>query len=227
MSNNRKYLIYKHTNLINNKVYIGQTCQKAKTRWQYGGGYRHNVHFYAAIKKYGWHNFKHEILYTDLTSDQADELEVKLIALFESTNSEKGYNSSIGGATSGAKYTSPEEASLARKQIQHRAYLKMVSNEDYAQQMRDKSLAVYYANKDNLEYQAHRASSNKKSRAAVKQLRMRLRVLYEGFPTCFNDNEYQFAFGFKDSKNYICNSSKQLQDLIIKIEDRINEKRKN
>lgn len=166
-------------------------------------------------------------MYTDLTADQADELEIKLIALFESTNSEKGYNKSIGGAATRAKYASPEEAALARKQIQHRAYLKMVSNEDYAQQMRDKSLAVYYTHKDNLEYQSHRATSNKKSRATVKQLRMRLRMLYEEFPTCFTDDEYQFAFGFKNSKNYICNSSKQLQDLIIKIEDRTNEKREN
>lgn len=226
MSKDRKYIIYKHTNLINNKIYIGQTCQTARVRWQYGGGYKHNAHFYAAIKKYGWHNFKHEILYTDLTSEQANELEIKLIALFDTTNSDKGYNSSIGGAA-GARYTSKEDAIQARKQVQHQAYLKMISNEDYAQQMRDKSLAVYYANKDNADYQASRAKSNKKSRAALKQLREQLRLLYIENPSCFSEIDYQVAFGFKDSKNYICNSSKQLQNLLSRIEGQINEKREN
>ena len=227
MSNDRKYIIYRHTNLINNKIYIGQTCQTARMRWQYGGGYKHNAHFYAAIKKYGWHNFKHEILYTDLTSEQANELEVELIALFDATNSDKGYNSSIGGAASGTRYTSKEEAIQARKQVQHQAYLKMISNEDYAQQMRDKSLAVYYANKDNIDYQASRAKSNKKSRATLKQLRKQLRLLYIEDPSYFSETDYQVAFGFKDSKNYICNSSKQLQNLLIRIEGQINEKRTN
>lgn len=27
MNENKQYYIYKHTNIINNKVYIGQTCQ--------------------------------------------------------------------------------------------------------------------------------------------------------------------------------------------------------
>ena len=116
----RTYLIYKHTNLINNKVYIGQTCQKAKTRWQYGGGYKHNAHFYAAIKKYGWNNFRHEILYTNLTAEQANNLEKVLIESYDATNPDKGYNVAVGGA-SNVIYKTETEAKQARKQIQHNA----------------------------------------------------------------------------------------------------------
>ena len=58
------WVIYKHTNLINGKIYIGQTCQNPEDRWDYGCGYKkHNLHFYNAIKKYGWkEGFSHEII---------------------------------------------------------------------------------------------------------------------------------------------------------------------
>lgn len=33
------WIIYKHTNKINGKSYIGQTCQEATERWKNGKGY--------------------------------------------------------------------------------------------------------------------------------------------------------------------------------------------
>lgn len=226
MYNNRKYLIYKHTNLINNKIYIGQTCQKARIRWQYGEGYKHSAHFYAAIKKYGWNNFKHEILYTGLTHEEANTLEIALIAELDTTNPEKGYNSALGGSKN-FRYSTEEEAVTAHKKIQHEAYLKMVSNEEYAQLMRTKSLEVYYANKSDPKFQKARAISNKKSRTKVKYFRNDLKVLYTNYSELFTEAEYNIAFGFKDQKNYICNSSKQLQNLLEVLKRRLYEKRKS
>ena len=48
-------IIYKATNIINNKVYIGQTMRSLSQRacGSAGIGYRHSFHFYAAIQKYG------------------------------------------------------------------------------------------------------------------------------------------------------------------------------
>ena len=224
MQNIRKYIIYKHTNIINNKIYIGQTCQKTRIRWQYGEGYKHNAHFYAAIKKYGWQNFKHEILYTDLTHEEANKLEITLIKELDATNPENGYNSAIGGSKN-FRYKTNAEAIAAHKEIQHKAYLKMISNEDYANLMRTKSLEVYYTNKLDPTFQESRARSNKKSRAKVKNLRDNLKILYSKYPDLFTDSDYHIAFGFKDHKNYICNSSKQLQDLLDSIQRRIYEER--
>ena len=92
------YYVYKHTNKVNGKVYIGITCQKPKQRWGNGKGYRENNHFWNSIKKYGWNKgFDHEILYSGLSQKQAEVLEVSLIAYYDSTDENKGYNISLGG----------------------------------------------------------------------------------------------------------------------------------
>lgn len=94
---NKEYIIYEHINKINGKRYIGQTCQKPEYRWNHGEGYKNSAHFYSAIKKYGWDNFEHNILYTNLTQKEANKLEEELIKKYNLTNREKGYNSDSGG----------------------------------------------------------------------------------------------------------------------------------
>lgn len=49
------------------------------------------------LKKYGWENFKHEILAKDLTLNEAIRLEIYYIQQYDSTNRMKGYNVSPGG----------------------------------------------------------------------------------------------------------------------------------
>ena len=90
------YCVYKHT-APSGKVYIGVTCQNPIARWQGGGGYKYNTHFYNAILKYGWDNFKHEILYTDLDKQEASKIEIDLISKYQSNNRDFGYNISPGG----------------------------------------------------------------------------------------------------------------------------------
>ena len=99
MQNNENvYYLYQHTNLINGKIYIGQTRQKPTTRWgSNGSGYKHNKVFYADIQKYGWDNFKHEILGEKLTKKQVDYMERRFIAFLNLQNKEIGYNIAPGG----------------------------------------------------------------------------------------------------------------------------------
>lgn len=89
------WTVYKHT-APNGKVYIGITGQKPEYRWDNGNGYRAK-YFTRAIKKYGWNNFKHEILFTGLTHKEAGKMEQYLIAKYDLNNREKGYNESKGG----------------------------------------------------------------------------------------------------------------------------------
>jgi len=119
MDEERKYCVYKHIS-PSEKIYIGVTKQSLKKRWgKNGEGYKTQTYFYRAIKKYGWENFRHEILYTDLTKDEACEMEIKLIALYESDNKEKGYNcypgGEIGPAGRSLSKETREKMSKARK----------------------------------------------------------------------------------------------------------------
>lgn len=86
-----KYIIYKHT-FPNNKIYIGITCNDINKRWKNGLGYITQPNIFNAIIKYGWINIKHEILYENLSKQQAFELEENLIISSKSYLKEFGYN---------------------------------------------------------------------------------------------------------------------------------------
>lgn len=88
--------VYKHT-FPNNKVYIGITKQTPKKRWMCGHGYKSNAYMINAIKKYGWNNIEHKILFENLTKEQAEQKEINLIAYYNSNNREFGYNIESGG----------------------------------------------------------------------------------------------------------------------------------
>lgn len=93
----KKYFVYKHK-FPNGKVYIGITCQNPKYRWNNGKGYtKSQIKMYNAIKKYGWENVEHSILYKNLTKEEAEEKEKDLIAFYKSYNDEFGYNIEMGG----------------------------------------------------------------------------------------------------------------------------------
>ena len=98
------YCVYKHTSPTG-KVYIGITKRNPQKRWNGGNGYSSNRYFFRAILKYGWGNFKHEIIETKLTQEQAVEKERYYIKLYNSTDPERGYNIEAGGISGSAKFT--------------------------------------------------------------------------------------------------------------------------
>jgi hypothetical protein len=97
------WCIYKHTNKINGKVYIGQTinAEDPNIRWQNGDGYSPMYPFGKAIDKYGWNNFTHEIIETNIESlEQANAREIYWIEFYHSYIKDpqcKGYNATKGG----------------------------------------------------------------------------------------------------------------------------------
>ena len=126
----RAWCVYIHTS-PSNKKYVGITGQNPpEKRWDEGRGYPHNAHFTSAIKKYGWENFKHEIVADNLTVSEAEEMERNLIQLYNTMDQEYGYNLTSGGE-SGKRYS--EEArrniSLSLRGEKHPNYGKHHSEE--------------------------------------------------------------------------------------------------
>lgn len=108
-------IIYKITNSINNKSYIGYTKHSLDIRWE-----QHvssalkttsNRKFYNAIKKYGIDVWNREILLEVSTATDAKEKEIELIQQFNTY--ESGYNSTKGGDGNNGIIMS-DESNLAR-----------------------------------------------------------------------------------------------------------------
>lgn len=122
MEEDNNGVIYKITNLINGKIYIGQTREyygkkqpnakrgsKLGIKFGIEGRFKRHVYkasffdpikernmLYNAIKKYGSENFIIEKL-LNCSIDKLDEHEIRLIAEHDSMNPEIGYNIQSGG----------------------------------------------------------------------------------------------------------------------------------
>lgn len=84
----------------NSKVYVGITSQTAESRWKNGNGYSQKK-LYEAIKIFGWNNIEHEIFASNLTMQEASNMEKILITkVFHSNKEEYGYNIAEGGYNS-------------------------------------------------------------------------------------------------------------------------------
>lgn len=96
------WCVYIHEHIESGKRYIGITSSHPPSgRWRKNGaGYKRCPIFYNAIKKYGWDAFRHEVLYTDLTQEQAEQLEMDLIARYHTQDTRYGYNIREGGQAS-------------------------------------------------------------------------------------------------------------------------------
>lgn len=96
---NKQFLVYKLTNTINGKAYIGITARSEPERWsehkvRAKQGVR-NSRLYDAIRKYGPDAFNREVIATASTEDELRELEKRYIQEFNTYDA--GYNSNIGG----------------------------------------------------------------------------------------------------------------------------------
>lgn len=98
------FYLYKITNIITTKVYIGQTTNP-KNRWaahKYASNYsknkdQYNYHLYKSMRKYGIENFIFEIINQVETLEKINFLEKNNIKEFNSANRNFGYNISKGG----------------------------------------------------------------------------------------------------------------------------------
>ena len=99
---NKNYCVYCHTNKSNGKKYIGITKygNQPEKRWRNGTGYTNEKGFGAAITKYGWHNFEHDILKTGLSKEEAlywEQYYIQELHTWINDPQCNGYNITPGG----------------------------------------------------------------------------------------------------------------------------------
>lgn len=114
--------IYKITNTINNKIYIGQTVETINERWtrhwQDAYAMRSDTIFARAIRKYGKENFIQEEIEFLENSELLNEREIYWIDTLKSTVNNGNYNTADGGSNSNTyKYKSEEEMKIIKEKI--------------------------------------------------------------------------------------------------------------
>lgn len=126
--NDKNYIVYVHKNNINGKMYFGITKQSLDERWRKDGkGYLYSCDtvFGRAIKKYGWDNFTHKILYKNFTKEEAIWKEKFLIKIFHTYIHDakcNGYNMTTGGEGSSGAKPSEETKQKMRDAHKNRVY---------------------------------------------------------------------------------------------------------
>lgn len=120
--------IYKITNKVNGKIYIGQSvdCHRRKMEHLRSGqpekyGKKNerdsNTPIHLAMQKYGVENFSFEII-EECAKELLNEKERYWINYYDSQNKEKGYNLSIGGQDNvGAKGEYHSQAKLTQQEV--------------------------------------------------------------------------------------------------------------
>lgn len=127
---NKIYTIYLLTS-PSNKKYCGYTSRLVERRWNNGNGYKDCPIMWRAIQKYGWENFKKEIIFQTFNQDEAFQKEQDIIASLDLQNPNKGYNLDKGGRPHGNSDFLTEEG---RKKLSE-SHKKLWANPKYRAHM--------------------------------------------------------------------------------------------
>lgn len=112
-------IIYKFTNKIDGKVYIGQTINEYRRYYTHKNA-DGNSYFHDKIREVGFENFEYEVIFKDEFDNKndakivLDDRERQAILDYMSWNPDFGYNKSLGVGATGVKWKQSEEQKLAQ-----------------------------------------------------------------------------------------------------------------
>ena len=130
MAKEKIYTIYLLTS-PSGKKYCGYTSQSINHRWDNGNGYKKCPGIWHAIQKYGWENFKKEIIFQTTDQELAFEKEKEVITKLQLQNPNYGYNIDKGGRPHGGGDYLTEEG---RKKISE-THKRLWADPDYRAHM--------------------------------------------------------------------------------------------
>lgn len=175
------YSIYKICNILNDKIYIGQTSKDIFIRFKQHIKDSINIkyidrnnRFYNSIRKYGSNNFKIDKIDCCNSKIEADELERKYIKFYNSNNDKFGYNSTEGGGGMiGYKHT--EETKKRLSQIHRDTIARLGSprkghklSEEGKNKLREKAIGRLHTMETRLEMTRCRIGKPRKKESILK-----------------------------------------------------------
>lgn len=204
-------IIYKATNKINGKVYIGQTIRTLEQRkWQHLDAAKNGckTHFYNAIRKYGEENFVFEIIDEASSIQELNELERYYIDKFDTIKN--GYNMVDGGDNNvmflddvKQKHLESMRSEETRKKIS--ATLKNYRKEHpWTEEQKRKFAESKYGNKNFAGHHLtpeHREAINKKLRKKVHCIDENKNVVAE-FNSVRDAAKWWWQNGYEDRKSW-------------------------
>lgn len=203
-------IIYKVTNKVNGKCYIGQTIRTLEQRkWQHIDCAKNGVktHFYNAIRKYGEDNFIFEVIDEASTLEELNELERYYIKKYDCINN--GYNMVDGGDNNvmflddvKQKHLESMRSDETRRKISQS--LKQYRKEHpWTDEQKRKFAVSKYGNKNFAGHKLtpeHREAINKKLRKKVYCVNEMGEIIDE-FDSVKSAAEWWYKNGFSDRKN--------------------------
>ena len=139
---NRYCCVYKITNVLTGMSYIGQTKDYIKRFSFHRKNYtKQNTYLYNAINKYGFNNFKFEVLLTVLDESLLDQYEIHFINIFQ-TIRPSGYNIKAGGISG----VHSEEVKLKMSEIAKKRFSSIKSRQEHG-----KRIEAFYRTNESLE----------------------------------------------------------------------------
>jgi predicted GIY-YIG superfamily endonuclease len=173
--------IYKITNKINNKVYIGSSKNIKKRKWEHfhqlKKDYHHSEHLQKAYNKYGFENFTFEIVENCLNSCRK-EREIYYIAKFDSANRDFGYN--INDVDENG-FKCSEETKLKIS----KAHTSKTKNIKMYQVINEKLIGIFDSCAEIYrQYNIHTAITS--------EILRKKRKSYKGYTFCYEDEKYNY-----------------------------------
>lgn len=207
-------IIYKITNNINDKIYIGQTTQALEKRWWQ---HCHDKKGYCralanAIAKYGPENFTVEQIDVACTRDELDRKEIYWIKFYDSMNHKKGYNLLGGGNHPVFSEETRKKLSLSRKgrklSQRHKDNIRKANlGKRMSEETKNKLRVLFsgtngpFYGKHHTEYAKQKISENNRGKIVSSESRKKMSLARSG-KRLSNEHKQKIAIALMGKKNH-------------------------
>lgn len=187
-------VIYKWTNIINNKSYIGATIQPEKRYKAHLIASNNPVYpFHKALNEFGLESFKYEEI-ENIDESLLDEREKYWISYYDSYKN--GYNNSSGGE--GHAHSKHSEETKKKIGISHHKYWNSLSEDEKNERIK-KIKPVHLFGEKNGMYEKHHSEESRKKMSETKKKNYIKRIW-------IHNNESEKLINISDVEKYISNN---------------------